>query len=323
VIIRRVRAILLQLLCLALNLVWLADCFGQPYPIPNPTEAKSYPPPFWMWQNENPESSAAEIKWRKEAAEADELWLKQDTVQGIPKFENLLPQTELVFGKDSKTVALVLIRIGFLYRMRGDFDRAVPYIERSLKLLNALPDNAENLETKANQYWGLGLSYSLHFELDRAIQAFNESLKLKEKVVGADDSSLVEILINIAISHSAQGRPIDAIPLLERALAISEKKFGPESAEAATALALLGDTRAQAGQFEPALSSLKRSLQIREKILPPTSPDLGTATSSLGTIYLRLVITRKQCLFLNAPYCYSRKAMFRMIADPLVRLPTR
>jgi len=73
VIIRRVRAILLQSLCLALNLVWLADCFGQPYPIPNPTEAKSYHPPFWMWQNENPESSAAEIKWRKEAAEADEL----------------------------------------------------------------------------------------------------------------------------------------------------------------------------------------------------------------------------------------------------------
>jgi CHAT domain-containing protein/tetratricopeptide (TPR) repeat protein len=293
VIVGHFRAILFQALCLALNFVCLVGALCQTNPIVNSAEDKSYHPPFWMWpgqeQNENPESSAAEItKWRKEANEADELWLKQDTVQGIPKFENLLPLTELVFGKDSKTVALVLFRTGLLYRKRGDFDRALPYIERSLKLLNALPDNAENLETKANQYWGLGLSYLLHFEHDRAIQAFNESLKLKEKLVGADDPSLVELLINIAISHSAQGRPIDAIPLLERVLAISEKKFGAESAEAATALASLGDTRAQAGQFESALACLKRSLQIREKILQPTSPDLGTATSSLGSIYVQV-----------------------------------
>ena len=148
-----------------------------------------------------------------------------------------------------------------------------------------MPDNAENLETKAELYWGLGLSYSARVELDRAIQAFNESLKLKEKLVGADDPSLVKPLIEIAQLHSVQGRPTDAIPLLERALAISEKKFGPESAEAATALASLGNTRAQAGQFEPALASLKRSLQIREKILPPTNPDLGIATFNLGSIY--------------------------------------
>ena len=40
-IIRRVRAILLQSLCLSLNLVWLAQAIGQPYPIPNSAEAKS------------------------------------------------------------------------------------------------------------------------------------------------------------------------------------------------------------------------------------------------------------------------------------------
>jgi CHAT domain-containing protein len=334
VIVGHFRAILFQALCLALNFVCLVGALCQTNPIVNSAEDKSYHPPFWMWpgqeQNENPESSAAEItKWRKEAKEADELWRKHDTVQGIPKFENLLPRTELVFGKDSKTVAIVLFRLGLLYRDRGDFDRAVPYIERSLKLLNALPDNAENLETKANQYWGLGLSYSLHFELDPAIKAFNESLKLREKLVGADDSSLVEVLINIAISHSAQGRPIDAIPLLERALAISEKKFGPESAEAATALALLGETRAAAGQFEPALACLKRSLQIREKILPPTSPDLGTATSSLGTIYLKIgdygqamPLLERSVLLLEKSYVPHDDVSASQFADALNTLGT-
>ncbi|HEU0046501.1 MAG TPA: hypothetical protein VFQ43_02700 [Nitrososphaera sp.] len=82
---------------------------------------------------DSPESSPAEIaKWRKEAAEADELWLKQDTDQGIPKFQNLLPQTELVFGKDPQMVALVLSHLGFLYCKRGDFERGVSlYREKS------------------------------------------------------------------------------------------------------------------------------------------------------------------------------------------------
>jgi len=141
---------------------------------------------------------------------------------------------------------------------------------------------------KADLYWGLGLCYSARIELDRAIQAFNKSLKLKEKLVGANDASLVKPLIEIAQTHSVQGRPTDAIPLLERALAISEKKFGRESAETATALEALGGTKAQAGQFEPALASLKRSLQIREKILPPTNSDLGIAKHNLGAIYAQV-----------------------------------
>jgi tetratricopeptide (TPR) repeat protein len=137
-------------------------------------------------------------------------------------------------------------------------------MERSLKLVSHLPDNAENLQTKAELYWGLGLSYSARVELDRAIQAFNESLKLKEKLVGADDPSLVKPLIEIAQLHSAQERPIDGIPLLERALAISEKKFGTQSTETARALMYLGNTRSAAGQFEPAIACLRQSLQIYE-----------------------------------------------------------
>ena len=161
VIVRRFRAILLQALCLALNFVCLVGALGQTNPIVNSAEEKSYHPPFWMWlgqeQNENPQPSAAEItKWRKEAAEANELWLKRDTEQGIPKFENLLGHTELVFGKDSPVVGLVLYRIGFLYCKRGDFERALPYLERSLKLLSPLPDNAENLAIKAESLLGIG-----------------------------------------------------------------------------------------------------------------------------------------------------------------------
>ena len=155
VIVGRFRAILFQALCLALNFVCLVGALCQTNPIVDSAEEKSYHPPFWMWsgqeQNENPQSSVAEItKWRKEIDEANELWLKQDTDKGIPKFENLLRHTELVFGKDSPEVGLVVSRIGLLYIKRADFERALPYLERSLKLVSPLPDNAENLGTQTS-----------------------------------------------------------------------------------------------------------------------------------------------------------------------------
>src|SRR5207237_6835848 len=123
--------------------------------------------PIFAENNDSREPSAGEItKWQKELEEVKKLWVKQDTDKGIPKSESLLSQTELVFGKDSPVVGVVLYRIGLLYGKRGDFDRAVPYLERSLKLVSPLPDNAENLAMKADLYWGLGGIYAIRSEFD-------------------------------------------------------------------------------------------------------------------------------------------------------------
>ena len=125
--------------------------------------------------------------------------------KGFRNLKICLAKPNWCSGRILQTVGLVLFRIGFLYSKRGDFERAVPYLERSLKIVSPLPDNAENLGTKADLYWGLGTSYSALLQPDRAIKAFNESLKLKEKLVGADDPSLVELLIEIAICILSKG----------------------------------------------------------------------------------------------------------------------
>jgi CHAT domain-containing protein/tetratricopeptide (TPR) repeat protein len=218
--------------------------------------------------------------------EANGLWLKGDATNGIPKYERLLGQIETAYGKDSPTVGLVLFRIGFLYSVQGDFEKALPNLERSLKLIESLPDDSQNMLTKANLYWGLGMSYKSLLKHEQAIQAFNQSLKLKEKLLGADDPNLVEILITLADLHSAQQRPLDAIPLLERALAISEKSFGSESLEAAQVLASLGNTWEGCQDYDAALRCLKRSLDIREKLLAPTNDAVAAALGNLGTLYL-------------------------------------
>ena len=219
--------------------------------------------------------------------EANGLWLKSDASNGIPKYERLLGQIEKEFGKDSSIEGLVLYRIGFLHAKLGNFEKALRYLERSLKLTAPLPDDESNLLMKANLYWGLGMSYKFLLKHEQAIQAFSQSLTFKEKLMGADDPSLVEILLSVAGLYDSHERPLDAIPLLERALAISETNFGAESAEAARVLAFLGNTRSHAGQFEPALACLKRSLQIRERTLKPTDPEVAAALQNLGSLHAR------------------------------------
>jgi tetratricopeptide (TPR) repeat protein len=217
--------------------------------------------------------------------EANELWLKGDATNGIPAYNRLLGPIEKTFGKDSATEGLVLFRIGFLHAAQGDFESALPYLERCQSLIALLPDDESSLMTKGNLYWGLGISYRSLLKHEQAIQAFNQSLDLKQKLAGADDLSLVEILLTVADLHSLQRRPLDAIPLLERALAISEKRFGIESAQAARMLASLGNTKKHAGQFDGAMTCLKRSLEISERVLAATNAQIAVALINLGSLY--------------------------------------
>ncbi len=220
-----------------------------------------------------------------EVGQANELWSKNDAAKGIPMYERLLPKIERGFGTNSAMAGRVLFRIGFLRATKGDFDKALPYLERSLKLVGSLPDDEPGLEIKGNLHWGLGISYKALLKLDEAMHAFEQALQFKESLKGKDDPELLATLNEIADLHYLQRNFASAVPLCERVLKISEKAFGQESEESARALALLGNTRAQLGQYEAAVPCLTRSLEIHEKILAPTNTEVASALINLGGVF--------------------------------------
>src|SRR5207249_8717771 len=63
-----------------------------------------------------------------------------------------------------------------------------------------------------------------------------------------------------------------------------------------------------------------KAFKSMKNYLPRQARTSGLQRPISGAYTLRLVTTAKQCLFLNAPYHYSRNAMFRMMAYPLVGL---
>ena len=217
---------------------------------------------------------------------ANELWLKHDVASGIPEYERLLGEVERAYGKESSLAGLLLFRIGFLHARQGNYERALPNLERSLKLIEPLPNDETNRLTKANLYWGLGMSYQALFRFDQAIRAYEQELEFKESLKGKEDPELVATLTALANLHGIQRRPLEAIPLLQRALAINEKAFGSDSPQVAQALACLGSMWESAQDFDAALSCLKQSLDIREKVVPPTDDAVASALGDLGSLYV-------------------------------------
>ena len=59
--------------------------------------------------------------------EANELWLKGDPPKRFRNLKICFAQTEMVFGKDSPAVGLVLFGLASFTAKRGDFERALPY----------------------------------------------------------------------------------------------------------------------------------------------------------------------------------------------------
>jgi tetratricopeptide (TPR) repeat protein len=114
VIIRRVRAILLQALCLALNLVWLAQAIGQPYLTPNSAEAKS--------------------ETDQLLEKANELYAKKEYDAALPLLDRCLLLKENALGRDDPQVADVLFMIGDVCLEKGDSTRALLYLQRSLEI---------------------------------------------------------------------------------------------------------------------------------------------------------------------------------------------
>lgn len=226
------------------------------------------------------------VRLEESIKQANELWLKGDAPKAIPLYESLLPEAEKVYGTESRIKGLVLFRIGFLYLGKGQFEKGIAFLEKSLGILNQFPDDDDNLLTKANLNWGLGLSYKSLLKTDQATKSFKQALAQREKLSGADNPALINILTELANIHlSLQNRPAEAVPLLERALAISEITFGKESVETANALASLGNCKDEAGDFVAALTFLKRSLEIRERTPTSKPQDIAAAFQNLGIFY--------------------------------------
>ena len=114
---------------------------------------------------------------------------------------------------------------------------------------------------------------------------YQESLAIREKVLGKDHPGYAAGLNNLAVLYTSMGDYALAEPLLQEALAIREKVQGKDHPGYATVLNNLGGLYNDIGDNARAEPLYQESLAIREKVLGKDHPSYATSLSNLGLIY--------------------------------------
>ena len=110
------------------------------------------------------------------------------------------------------------------------------------------------------------------------------ALALRERVVGAQHSSLIPPLNQLGAALEKQGKFAAAGERYRRALALGEATLGSEHPLVATAADNLGAIFQSEGRYEDALVQHLRGLQIRERVFGPDHMQVASSLNNLGIV---------------------------------------
>ncbi|MFX1254597.1 MAG: tetratricopeptide repeat protein [Promethearchaeota archaeon] len=216
----------------------------------------------------------------------DTLLIKAEALWRLGKFDEsfkTIEQGEQVFKKlprkpsekVARREALLLFQKGTIYRLRGDYDRALAHHEKALaiqKLTNNKIAIAESLDC-------LGLIYDLKGDLDQALEYHQQSLTLKETV--GNKQSIAASLNNIGIIYYLKGDLDQALKNYEQSLTYF-REIGNKHYIAA-ALTNIGIIYRIKGELERALENYQQSLDLRRDTA--NKQEIARLLSNIGMIY--------------------------------------
>ena len=159
---------------------------------------------------------------------------------------------------DGERAAIVLHNLGYLLQSRGDYDQALEYYERSLKI----KEDLGNRLGVANYLHQIGRIQQERGQFEQAREYYQRSLKIREEL--GDRSGIAFSLHQIGTIQHVRGEYEQALGHYERSLKILEDLGDRESV--AGSLHQIGRIQQDRGDYEHALEHYQRSLKIREEL---------------------------------------------------------
>ena len=180
---------------------------------------------------------------------------------------------------DKKGMANALNHIGYNHQTQGDYEEALAYLKRSLKIYRS-----EGLkEGIANSSNPIGVIYKRQGNFDEALVYFKRSLKIYAEI--GDKKGMANIINNIGNMYDDQGNNEEALIHHKKSLTIREEigdKYGISSS-----LYNIGVNYFDQGNYEKALIYYKKSLKIDEEFgdkygISMTLHNIGGTYQNLG-----------------------------------------
>ena len=183
---------------------------------------------------------------------------KGDVEVGVDYYKKARVLSEQI--DDKSILHMALNNIATYYIAQGRFAEALDYLQKSLKVMEALGNDADR-RSLAYKLQNIGLIYRRQGRLDQALAYSQKSLNI---LVEIDDKfGTANLQNNIGVIYKAQEHYEQSLEWFQKA------KQGYEAIKAtpgvARALNNIGDVYRQQGRFAEAQEALQASLRLREE----------------------------------------------------------
>ena len=202
----------------------------------------------------------------------DEITARELLANGAKRIE-----TELADEPDIQ--ATMMVTIGQVYQQLGQYENALPFIDKALTLRLML--FGETNEDVADIYNEMGtLMYNLgHYDSSEA--CYRRAYRIDKSLFGEAHPRVSDDLNDIATALRVSGQDEKAENILRQCLDVRLKLYGENNLDVAHTLNHLGRLLVLRGEFAEAEGYLRRGLKIRRDIL---GDDNVEVVASIGTL---------------------------------------
>lgn len=170
-----------------------------------------------------------------------------------------------------KSKAFALNNLGSIYKLKGDYDKAITYYTESLEI-KKINGNKSGMAASLNN---IGIVYNYRGDYAKAIKYYTQSLRIREEL--GNKSGIAASLNNIGSFYQVQGDYAKAIEFHTKSLKLKEE-IGDKSG-VATTLNNMGLIYREQGEFDKALDNYTKNFNIYEEI-----GDIRRVASTLSNI---------------------------------------
>ncbi|KAL3810998.1 hypothetical protein ACHAXA_006550 [Cyclostephanos tholiformis] len=161
-------------------------------------------------------------------------------------------------GRNHPGVGDIYDVMGFLHTKSGELDAALNRLTDSLEVRKLVGDKLMEADTLVN----IGNLHRERKEYQRAIQQYDESLKIRISALGRNHESVADVLMELGNVHSDMSNTQDALARYREAVEILISVNGPTDARVASTFQKVGMVQLRAGNVESGRLFLEHSVEI-------------------------------------------------------------
>jgi tetratricopeptide (TPR) repeat protein len=215
--------------------------------------------------------------------------LDNNPSEAIKLFEQALEIRKKI-GENHFHTAAIYNNFGYAYAQLGDFENALPLLEKAL----AISEKIKNYQVMGSACNNIGLTFSYMGDNQKSLQYYIKALDIRKKYFKEkDDLTLACYLENLGNKWCDLGDPLKGITMLKEGNEIRKNvEDSPESNYTTTgsyaiSLCKLADAYTDIGNYAQAIQLCENGLNLYKSIYGPHHVYTTNAYNSLYRIYIK------------------------------------